>query len=154
MMIFPPPHTSTNKGHGRVETRSITASDILNNYVEFPFCAQVFRIDRERYHVKTGKTTRERVYGITSLTADKADPPRLLQLSRNHWSIENRSHYVRDVTYNEDRHQVRTHNGPWMFACLRNFAIALMRLTGHDNIARATRKFAASVPRCLSLLGV
>ncbi len=116
--------------------------------------AQVFRIDRERYHVKTGKTTRERVYGITSLSPEKADFSRLLQLSRDHWSIENRSHYVRGVTYNEDHHQARTRNGPRMFACLRNLAIGLIRLTRHDNIAATTRNFAASISLSLSFLGV
>ena len=127
---------------------------MLNNYLEFPYCGQVFKILRERTTVKTDETTLETEYGITSLTPEQADLNRLHQLIRQHWSIENRSHYVRDVTFDEDRHQVRTKNGPQMMACLRNFAISMLRIAGHDNIAKAVRMMAAASHKCLRMIGL
>jgi len=62
----------------------------------------------------------ETVYLITSLKPDKASPEKLLKINREHWGIENKSHYVRDVTYDEDRSQIRSKNGPRMMAILRN----------------------------------
>ena len=147
-------HETVNKGHGRLETRRIQTSAALNDYVDFPYCGQVFRLERERLFLKTGKVERETVYGITSLTPDRADPARLLVLNRGHWSIENRSHYVRDMTYDEDRQQVRRKNGPQVMAALRNFAISLLRLTGVQNIASAVRACARSTQLALHLLGV
>ncbi len=86
--IFPPAHQTIDKGHGRVETRTLCASSLLNDYLDFPHCGQVFKIIRERTTLTTGKTSSETVYGITSLTAQQADAERLLTLSRGHWSIE------------------------------------------------------------------
>jgi hypothetical protein len=75
-----------------------------------------------------------------------------LALSRGHWSIENRSRYVRDMVYDEDRHQLRKGKGPHMVACLRNFAISLLRLMHFSNIAKSTREFAAGSHLALRLL--
>jgi hypothetical protein len=130
------------------------ASTALNNYLDFPNCGQVFRIDRERIIFKTGEVEIETSYGITSLSPEKASPERLLRLNRGHWGIENRSHYVRDVTFDEDRQQVRTKTGPQMLACLKNFAISLIRLFGGKNIASMTRALAASNAAVLSMLGL
>jgi len=137
-----------------LETRRIQASTLLNGYVDFPYCGQVFRLERERIFSKTGEVERETVYGITSLTPDKADPARLLSLNRGHWSIENRSHYVRDMAYDEDRQQIRKKNGPWVMATLRNFAISLLRLAGFQKIASALRTCARSTRMALRLLGL
>jgi hypothetical protein len=147
-------HETVNKGHGRLETRRIQTSTALNDYVDFPYCGQVFRLERERLFLKTGKVERETVYGITSLTPDRADPASLLVLNRGHWSIENRSHYVRDMAYDEDRQQVRRHHGPQVMATLRNFAISLLRLAGVKNITKALRTCARSTRLALHLLGL
>lgn len=152
--IFPPPHQTTEKGHGRLEVRTLQSSTLLNEYLDFPHCGQVFRIIREREELSTGKTSTETVYGITSLSPEKADTRKLLALSRGHWSIENRSHYVRDMLYDEDRHQVRKKKGPHMMACLRNFAISLLRLMKFTNIAKATREIAARSHLALRILGI
>lgn len=152
--IFPPMHQTVDKGHGRLETRSIRVSTALNGYLDFPYCRQVFRLDRERISVKTGEVERETVHGIASLTTDKADPARVLSLNRGHWSIENRSHNVRDMAYDEDRQQVRRKNGPQVMASLRNFSISLFRLVGFKNIASALRTFARNTRLALHLLGV
>lgn len=94
------------------------------------------------------------MYGITSLTPQQAGPERLLALNRGHWAIENRSHYVRDMNYDEDRHQARTGKGPQMMACLRNFAISLLRLCGVNNIASALRRLSGKSHLIFNLLGL
>lgn len=134
--------------------RKIQVSGVINDYVKFPYCGQVFRIIRERTVIKTGKFERETVYGITSLTAEKAGPQKLLSLNRGHWSIENCSHWVRDWNYDEDRAQIREGSGPRMMACLRNFAVGLLRLAKYSKIAPALREFAAKPHLALKLLGL
>lgn len=81
------------------------------------------------------------VYGVTSLPPCQADRRRLLSLARRHWEIKNRLHWVRDVTFDEDRSQIRIQGGPRVFATLRNLPISLLRLVGWDNIAAGLRKF-------------
>jgi len=73
---------------------------------------------------------------------EQANPYKLLQLNRGQWAIENRSHYARDMAFDEDRSRIRVGNGPAIMACLRNLAIALARLYGFTNIASALRAFA------------
>lgn len=84
-------------------------------------------------------TRTETVYGVTSLRPTQASPARLLALVRAHWTIENRLHWVRDVTFDEDRSQVRRGAGPQVMATLRNLAISLLRLAGAPLIAPALR---------------
>jgi hypothetical protein len=116
---------------------------------------QVARIERVRLRLKDNTEQRETVFCITSLTPEKADAPRLLQLNRAHWSIENRLHYVRDRTFDEDRSQVRKRAAPHMMASLRNLAIGLLRLAGAaTNIAAAARFFMRNPERAMELLGV
>ena len=77
-----------------------------------------------------GKTSTETVYAITSLTADKASAADLLALSREHWGIENRLHYVRDVTYREDQGRTNAGHAPQALAALRNTALTMLRRLG------------------------
>jgi predicted transposase YbfD/YdcC len=127
----------------------------LPAYLDFPHLQQVARIERVRLHLKTNTEQRETVFCVTSLSADKADASRLLQLNRGHWAIENRLHYVRDRTFDEDRSQVRKHAAPHMMASLRNLAIGLFRLAGAStNIAAAARFFMRHTERAMELLGV
>jgi len=108
-----------------------------------------------RLRLKDQTEQRETVFCVTSLTPEKADAPRLLQLNRGHWSIENRLHYVRDRTFDEDRSQVRKRAAPHMMASLRNLAIGLLRLAGAStNIAAAARFFMRNAERAMELLGV
>jgi hypothetical protein len=129
-------------------------STALNDYAQFPYVAQVCRIERHVTELASGKQRHETVFGVTSLPPGQADPPRLLQLNRGHWGIENRSHYVRDRTYDEDRSRIRVGHGPAIMASLRNFAIALARLHGFTNIASALRAFAHQPCRALAAIGV
>jgi predicted transposase YbfD/YdcC len=141
------------KGHGRRERRELVSSSVLAGHVDWPGLEQIFRIDRERQHFQSGKCEQETVYGITSLSAKQAGPRKLLEYARGHWLIENQSHYVRDVTFDEDRSQVRCGNTPHVMAALRNTAIGLMRLAGHLNIAAACRFYAAHPSHAVALLG-
>ena len=152
--IFPPHHQTIDKGHGRLEIRQIWTSSELNTYLEFPYVGQVFCVRREVAHLKTNKKSVEIAYGITSLPSEKTTPEQLLQLNRGHWGIENRLHYVRDVTFDEDRSQIRTKNAPEIMASLRNFVISLFRWFKKTNIAETLREIAARPHLSLYLLGL
>ena len=114
------------KGHGRIETRKIAVSREVVPYLAWPGLAQVARIERRREIARKAST--EIVYLITSLPPETASPQRLLRLARDHWGIENRLHYVRDVAFAEDRCRVRAGARP--LASLRNLAITLIRRAG------------------------
>lgn len=141
-------------GHGRIETRNLTTSEALVGYSTWPGLAQVFEVGRHVLLQKTGQERGEVVYGVTSLTSERATPGRMLDLVRGHWSIENKSHWVRDVTFDEDRSQVRCGSIPQVMAALRNTAIGLLRWAGHTNIAAACRRLAAQPAQALALIGI
>ena len=138
--LFPPQATTTDKGHGRLESRRLWSSTALNTYVAFPHVGQVFCVQRHVTDLGTGTARGETIYGVTSLTPAQASPARLLALVRAHWTIENRLHWVRDVTFDEDRSQIRRGAGPQVMATLRNLAISLLRLAGASLIAPALRQ--------------
>lgn len=92
--------------------------------------AQVCRITRER--IVRGKKTVETVYAITSLPPERAGPADLLALSREHWGIENRLHYVRDVTCREDQARAHAGNAPQVLAAFRNTVLTLIRRLGYQ----------------------
>ena len=130
---------TTEKGHGRITTRRIWCDDALKASVPFPHVQQVFCIERQVTHLKKGITTVEAVYGVTSQSTEKALPKKILAQNRKHWSVENKQHYVLDVTFDEDRSQIRSLNGPMVMTCLRRAAISLLRIKGITNIAQAFR---------------
>lgn len=121
--------------------------------IDFPHLAQAFLLIRTTQNRKTGKDRTEHCFGLTSLPIAQASPEDLLALTRGHWEIENRCHHVRDTTFDEDRSQIRTKNGPRVMASLRNFAMGLLRRVGWDHIAEATRHYAAKSWKALHLLG-
>ena len=141
-------------GHGRIEQRNIATSEALVGYSDWPGLAQVFELGRHVMFPKTGKERVEVVYGVTSLRPEWATPERLLTLVRGHWQIENKSHWVRDVTFDEDRSQVRCGNIPQVLAALRNTTIGLLRCAGYPNIAAACRRLAAQPLQALALIGI
>lgn len=138
------------KGHGRVEHRKLTLTAKLLGHINWPGVQQVFQIEREVQ--RKGKISSEIVYGLTSLAVEEANAERLLQLSRGHWAIENKSHWVRDVTFDEDRSQVRHPVIAQVMATFRNLAIGLIRLSGRERIAESCRYFAANPRQALALL--
>jgi predicted transposase YbfD/YdcC len=141
-----------DRRRGRLEVRTLKVSTEMNAYLAptWPFVAQVAQLTRTV--TKAGKTTSEVVYLITTLTPSKASPERLLALNRGHWSIENRSHYVRDVSFKEDRSRLRTGNAPQILAALRNLAITLIHRFGSSHIAATRRHFASCPHEALALL--
>ena len=141
-------------GHGRIEQRNITTSEALVGYSDWPGLAQVFALGRHVIIQNTGEERVEVVYGVTSLRPERATPGHLLALVRGHWQIENKSHWVRDVTFDEDRSQVRCGNIPQVMAALRHTAIGLLRWAGHTNIAAACRRLAAQPVQALALIGI
>lgn len=154
-LFEPTLHTARTqgKGHGRVEERSLVASgDVPAGYLDFPHVGQVWRLTRTR--TRGDKQETETVYGITSLSPAQASPARLLSLVRGHWHIENRSHHVRDTTFDEDHSQTRGGGIPQVLAAIRNTCIGLMRVAGHRNIAAACRFHAAQPCAALALLGI
>jgi predicted transposase YbfD/YdcC len=141
-------------GHGRIEQRNLTTSEALVGYSDWPGLAQVFELGRHVMFPKTGQERVEVVYGVTSLRPEQAPPERLLALVRGQWQIENKSHWVREVTFDEDRSQVRCGNIPQVMAALRNTTIGLLRWAGHSNIAAACRRLAAQPLQALALIGI
>ena len=142
-----PSVSAVSTGHGRRARRTIKAL-LAPAWIEFDGAAQVAQL--RRTVTKNGKKTVEVVYLITS---DRdADPATLAAWVRSHWEIENRLHWVTDVTYLEDKSLVRTGNAPRVMASLRSLAISLLRLDGHTNIAAANRHHARDPQRTLQLL--
>jgi predicted transposase YbfD/YdcC len=91
---------------------------------------------------------------LTSVPRSEANAGQLLEWVRGHWSIENRSHSVRDVTMGEDASRVRTGSGPQVMAAVRNATIGFLRLTGATNIAEAIRRNASRVGELFTKLGI
>ncbi len=150
---------TVDKGHGRIEKREIWTSVDLNDYVDFPHVQQVFRIKRTTTDlvgntVPGRKKIEEFCFGVTSLTVEKASSASVLAFNRGQWEIENRLHHVRDMTYDEDRSQVRKCNGPQVMASFRNLAISLLRFAGATNIASATRHLHRKANEALRLIGL
>ena len=143
---------TTDRRRGRTEVRTIKVSTEMNAYLapSWPFVAQVAQLTRTV--TKAGKTTAEVVYLITTLPPAKAAPGRLLELVRGHWSIENRLHYVRDVSFREDRSRLRTGNAPQILAALRNLSIALIHRSGSSHITATRQHFASCPHQALALL--
>jgi hypothetical protein len=114
-----------------------------------------FQLERRVSDLRGGNVSVEVVHGITSRPgAGKESAKALLELVRGHWTVENRLHWVRDVTFDEDRSQVRTRNGPRVMATLRNLAISILRLAGAEYIAKAVRWCARDHQRALRLIGL
>ncbi|MFJ1550657.1 ISAs1 family transposase [Streptomyces sp. NPDC088246] len=124
-------------GHGRTERRTIRTAPADDEL--FPGAHQVFRLRRDTGALDGTWTSKEIVFGVTSLPGDLAGPEHLNHYERSHWSVGNRLHWVRDVTFHEDNSQVRTGTAPRVLASLRNLGISAFRLAGRANIAHARR---------------
>jgi predicted transposase YbfD/YdcC len=152
--LVPDADRDTTRGHGRKEIRTLKILSVSTG-IEFPHAALAVQIRRRRRRLdKPNRFTTETVYAITDLLAHQAKPTQLADWIRGHWSIENKTHWVRDVNYDEDRSQVRTGTGAQVMAALRNAAIGALRLAGATNIAAANRHHARNANRPLALLGI
>jgi predicted transposase YbfD/YdcC len=126
-----------DRGHGRTEQRTIRVTDCDDTL--FPGARQVFRLRRDTGGLDRVRTSKEIVYAIASMNAGLSPPAHLNYYSRRHWTVENRLHYVRDVTFREDASQVRTGNAPRATATFRNLSINTIRYAGRTNIAYTRR---------------
>ncbi len=140
------------KGHGRIEVRTITVSQMLNRYSDWPHLAQVFVIERRTTRLATGEVSTEQTYGITSLTPAAANPERLLEIARAHWGIENQLHYRRDVSLHEDACRLRTGHGAQAMAALNNLVLGLLRWLGYTNTRSAREHFNAHFEEAFALV--
>jgi DDE_Tnp_1-associated/Transposase DDE domain len=158
-------HTSTGRGHGRQEKRTIQVMDAPAD-LGFPHAAQVFLIERYttrtvRRRIKGGRKYKKvrvksavAVLGVTSLSAREAAPVHLATYARGHWAIENKIHWVRDVTFREDASQIKTGSRPRVMATLRNLVIGLIRQAGHTKIAATIRRIRNNPRLLLAILGL
>jgi predicted transposase YbfD/YdcC len=161
----PVQHATEEKGHGRRERRTIQVMDAPAHIRRrFPHARQVALIERyvtRTVRVRKGKRWIRKqvksavaVFIITSLDAREAAPDCLAGYVRRHWTIENKVHYVRDVTFREDALRVRTGPKPRIMATLRNIAIGLIRQAGHTKIAATIRKIKHDTALLLAILGL
>lgn len=143
-----------DKGHGRLEHRHITCSPDLNDWFakQWEGIEQVFRLERTGRILKTGEIRHEIVYGLSSLSLRQGPPSKMLGLVREHWAIENRLHWRRDVTLGEDACQTRTGAVPGVLAQLNSAVLSLMDRARVSNVARQLRYFDAHHQQALDLL--
>lgn len=144
--------STRDKGHGRLDLRTLERSAALNDYLDWPAVGQVLRRTCQRVDLTTGAIGEEITYGVTSLTPAEASAAQIEALWRGHWTIENRVHRVRDVTWGEDASQVRIGHAPQALAALRNGLLSLLRASGWSQIADATRHYGAFAHRAIQLL--
>jgi predicted transposase YbfD/YdcC len=142
----------SNKDHGRQEQRTLTTSSLLNDYLDWPSVGQVFKLERRSVNTKTGEVRHEIQFGITSLTADKADAKRLNFLVRQYWGIENGLHYRRDKSLHEDATRISNPTLAQNMATLNNLVIALVRRQGWRFLPDARRFYSGSPQAALDLV--
>ena len=135
----------TPPDHGRVETRKIWTTTELNDYLNFPHVGQAFVVERHVTKKKTGESTLDIAYGITSRTPQQAGPHQVLKVNRGHWTIENSCHYIIDWNYDEDRSRIRTGHGPENITRLRRFAIGVLKSKGRGGVAQKMRRLTRNV---------
>lgn len=144
-------HRDDSAGHGRTEQRHVQVVTV--DGLLFPHAAQVLRIRRRRRTSGAKRWSTETVYAITDLSAEQASAAEIAAWARGHWTVENTVHWCRDVTFNEDKSQVRTRNTPAVLAALRDLVRGALKLAGHTNIAAARRSHTGH-PRVLALYGL
>lgn len=141
-----------NKQRGRIEQRTILTSTQLNDYLDWPHVAQVFRIERIVYHAHSLGKTRKILYGLTSLSPQQTNPEKLLELLQEYWGIESGLHYRRDVTLHEDATRFSNEKAAHNMAILNNLVIGLCLSNGFSNLASARRFFDAHLSSAICML--
>ena len=145
-------HTATDRGHGRITTRTIQVLPAPDD-LPFPHVSQAYLIERHVTGLDGKPLSDVAALGVTSLTAARADPARLAGLVRGQWAIES-LHWLRDTLYREDQSQVRTRSGPRAMAALRNLAIGALHLAGRHDTTEATRWACRYMDRPFIILGL
>ena len=143
----------TNKGHGRLETRTLTVSSQLKDFLDWPYLEQVFKLDRRFVSHKTGVIQEQTEYGFTSLMREEIPPRQLLDDIRSYWGIENGLHYRRDVTLREDYTRMTKGRAGQAMACLNNLLLGiLLSKKKYRSIPSARRYFNAHPTEVLDLI--
>jgi predicted transposase YbfD/YdcC len=144
---------SVSMAHGRIEIRRIWTTTALNGYLTFPHVAQVYKIERQTTDKKSGVTSIEVAYGVTSRSASDACPKTILHKVRGHWSVE-ACHYIIDWIYDEDRSTIRVGHGPENMTRLRRFAIGLVKSKAVKNISKKMRQLNKNTRSVLDYLKI
>ena len=144
--------TQQSYGHGRYETRTITTSSMLKDFLDWPYVEQVFKLEYRSHNLNTGQVQTQIHYGLTSLSPAEADPDRLLSLKRHYWAIENRLHYRRDVSLKEDRCRLRRGHAARSMAIINNLVLALIDRLDFHTVPDARRFFSAKPLQALNLI--
>jgi predicted transposase YbfD/YdcC len=141
---------TTEKGHGRLERRTLTAIADDHGFIDWPGLHQVFKLQRKVTETSTGVITVDEVVGITSLSPENASAKQLLEWTRSYWGIENGLHYRRDVTLDEDNTRMSSSALAETMAAINNFVVGLVSKLGFRNLASAQRMFDAKVTIALA----
>jgi predicted transposase YbfD/YdcC len=145
---------TTEKGHGRLETRTLTCGNAHIEDVDWPEVQQVVRRTCERVILATGQRTCEVTYGLVSMTPEEAGAAAIERLWRGHWTIENRLHYVRDVSFGEDAGHAAHGATAHVLAALRNGVLMLVRHAQWSSVPDALAHYGAAVARAATLIGL
>ena len=130
----------------------MTASCQLNDFLDWPFLQQVFRLERKTTVQKSGQTRCQVVWGTPGLPAKQASPHKLLQMLRSYWYIENGLHYRRDVTLHEDHTRFKKHSAAHNMAIINNIVLALITKANYRLVPSARRFFDAHPDYAIRLL--
>jgi predicted transposase YbfD/YdcC len=140
--------------HVRIEQRAIWTNSVLNDYLNFPVVGQAFVIERHTVTMKTGKTSTETVYGVTSHTPATAETEGVVTFNRGHWTVENSCHYTLDWNWNEDRCTIRTGYVPLNINALRRFDIGAIMAKSRNTVAAIIQRLARNDRLVFDYLGM
>lgn len=144
-----------NKGHGRIEERTLTTSRLLNGYLDWPHLAEVFQLTRKFTYLRKGQVVRveqQTHYGLTSLPAQKANAEQLLELKRKYWRIETGLHFRRDVTFHEDATRMSHPQAAHNLTIFHNTILSLFARLGCRNAPQTRRRLDGDLQLAFSLL--
>ena len=145
--------TVLHYGHGRTETHILESTTALNHYLAFTDVAQVVRRTRISIEHSTKTRSVSTEYLITSLDRKRVTLDQVEQVRRGHWTIENITHYPRDVSFGEDRSRIRSGNAPQVLAALRNAVASLLRIEGWTSLPSGFRYCQRSLQSTLRMMG-
>jgi predicted transposase YbfD/YdcC len=148
----PVAHTATDRGHGRITTRTIQVLPAPGD-LPFPHAGQVYLIERHVTDLHGNPVSAVAALGVASPAPGQVSPADLAWHVREQWAIES-LHWLRDTLYQEDKSHIRTRSGPRIMAALRNLAICALRLFGRTDVTEATRWASRSMDRPFAILGL
>jgi hypothetical protein len=146
------PPADIMRERSRGQARQWSCWTVAADGIDFPAASQIALIIREIFDLSGQRVSKELALMITSRPPGKMTAAQINRNTRNHWVIENKSHYIRDTVYREDHNQTWTGHGPHVLAIARNLAIGLMRMKGVRAIKETTEWIAADRTRALKFM--